>query len=439
MLDDAINYSRSDPNSDQAPSEASPQLWSISYHSRPTARFSGNMLESMLEQAQSANQRRGISGLLVAGETDFVQWLEGSQAALRSLMERIQIDPRHSDITLLDSRPLGQRLFAEWSMLFVDEVPNAAFHLPPMLAQPSNLINELKYGSEIGDVFKDLSVRAHREQGVIDTLSQASEAAKIKAQILPTNPSVDRLVRDQILPELARRARRSNSEEPTRLVGALAHAALEQDAKTIRSILRHVSLDEVYAINAQVSLLEHTERRLGDMWQENACSESDIILALFELVTALRAVSAETLPIKTTGDAPPAVLVISQPGELHMLPALLDAEVLNQHGWETVLDFPRNDDVLADRVAEDWFDAVDISLSDVFRRNHYLQHVAQTITAVRQKSRNEHIAITVGGRAFRDDVGLLMSTGADRLVPSANDIEWAMSDALRTRKRLART
>lgn len=438
MLDEASVFRRFASSPDDTQLDTTPPLWSLAYHSRPTLQFSESMLQSLLRKAQNANRISGISGLLVVGESDFVQWLEGPQSAVRSLMKQIQADPRHKDVTLLESRAIRQRLFGEWSMLFVDEIQETHFHLPPMLAQSSNLINELKHGSEISDTFTDLSVRASGTRGVIEAATPGHGTARTNAPISGTTGSIDGLLRGRVIPELIKKVKRSNAHEPTLLVTALANVALKQDAKTVTSILRHASFNEGDSINAQVSLLEQTERRLGDMWQEDECSETDIILALIELVKALRAVTAHTVPIRATGDAPPAVLVISQPGELHMLPALLDAEVLHQHGWDTTLDFPSSDDVLNQRVAEDWFDAVDISLSDVFRRKHYLKHVAQTISSIRENSRNKHIAVTIGGRAFRDDVGLLPGTGADRLVASANDIEWTISDALRARRRLSR-
>jgi hypothetical protein len=104
---------------------------------------------------------------------------------------------------------------------------------------------------------------------------------------------------------------------------------------------------------------------------------------------------------KTTAGAP-AVLVVSQPGAVHLPSAALDAESLYQQGWLPQFECPPSDKSLQDMVSNTWFDAVDLTLSTAFRREHWLPRVAETISRVRSASRNPALVIMVGGRAFAD-------------------------------------
>ena len=53
-------------------------------------------------------------------------------------------------------------------------------------------------------------------------------------------------------------------------------------------------------------------------------------------------------------------------------------------------------------VSNTWFDALDLTLSSAFRREHWLPRVAETIARVRVASRNPALVIIVGGRVFTE-------------------------------------
>ena len=67
-------------------------------------------------RSRSANQRRGITGLLIFDGMHFCQQFEGSGAEVAALMERIRQDPRHTDVAILHQGPLAERRFRRWSL-----------------------------------------------------------------------------------------------------------------------------------------------------------------------------------------------------------------------------------------------------------------------------------------------------------------------------------
>ncbi|MEM9842559.1 MAG: BLUF domain-containing protein, partial [Pseudomonadota bacterium] len=267
--------------------ENGPGLWAISYHSRPTEALTESELDQLLLQAQLNNRRDEISGLLVVGDNDFVQWLEGAKPAVQNLMARISSDRRHADVTLLEAGPIKRRLFGDWSMLFVDEMRHADVQLSPMLARPSHLIWDLKHGGDVDTVFSKLADRSHDADAVIEPVLGEVDENNI-ARDEARGGAINRLVRAHIVPALRNKVIRSNRVDAPLLATALAKAALKRDVQTIRSILARDVPDGVGTLAGQVSLIEMTERRMGNMWQVDECTETDILLALVELIKALR-------------------------------------------------------------------------------------------------------------------------------------------------------
>jgi hypothetical protein len=60
----------------------------------------------------------GITGALIFENNRFGQVIEGPRAQIEDLWEKIQKDTRHKNIHLIDSRPVDQRSFSKWTMVF---------------------------------------------------------------------------------------------------------------------------------------------------------------------------------------------------------------------------------------------------------------------------------------------------------------------------------
>lgn len=75
-------------------------------------------LKAILSQARDNNSRHGITGLLLYKHRCFMQLIEGEEAPVRSLMEKIKTDSRHSDILILQAGHQNSRQFPNWAMAF---------------------------------------------------------------------------------------------------------------------------------------------------------------------------------------------------------------------------------------------------------------------------------------------------------------------------------
>jgi hypothetical protein len=90
----------------------------IIYLSRATAPFTDDQLHELLEQARVRNATLDVTGLLLYGSQQFMQVLEGEEAAVRTIYEAIKRDPRHQNVTAYADKGIEQRAFAGWDMAF---------------------------------------------------------------------------------------------------------------------------------------------------------------------------------------------------------------------------------------------------------------------------------------------------------------------------------
>jgi hypothetical protein len=95
------------------------QLKSLTYTSLARLDLTAEDLEAIHRTARELNPLDGITGLLVFNGTHFLQIIEGAEAAIDDLVERLRRDPRHSGFEIRDQRVIEQRSFPDWSMELV--------------------------------------------------------------------------------------------------------------------------------------------------------------------------------------------------------------------------------------------------------------------------------------------------------------------------------
>lgn len=93
------------------------RLERIVYESRATGVTSSLLnLAAILGESQRNNARVGLTGALAAHNNRYIQVLEGPADNLDTLLKRLDKDPRHTDIVVLERRPIEERAFDGWSM-----------------------------------------------------------------------------------------------------------------------------------------------------------------------------------------------------------------------------------------------------------------------------------------------------------------------------------
>ncbi len=111
------------------------------YLSRATQLFSEAALLDLLQYARHYNAQHDITGILAYGNGQFMQVLEGEQAAIAALYEHITRDPRHDNLVRFADKPIAQRSFTDWAMAFA-VLSEADFSTLAGYVQPAQLGEE---------------------------------------------------------------------------------------------------------------------------------------------------------------------------------------------------------------------------------------------------------------------------------------------------------
>jgi len=94
------------------------QLIELIYVSEPAQEMSFLGLMRLLYHSYLRNTSMGITGALIFENNRFGQVIEGPRTQIEDLWEKIQKDTRHKNIRLVDTKPIEQRSFSKWTMVF---------------------------------------------------------------------------------------------------------------------------------------------------------------------------------------------------------------------------------------------------------------------------------------------------------------------------------
>ncbi|UOR06931.1 BLUF domain-containing protein [Hymenobacter aerilatus] len=98
-------------------------LHHLMYQSRATAPMGDAELTQLLTQSRAFNAAHNLTGILLYSQGNIIQLLEGPETGVRTVFTRIVRDARHTGIIKLADGPVGQRLFAQWTMGFRTATP----------------------------------------------------------------------------------------------------------------------------------------------------------------------------------------------------------------------------------------------------------------------------------------------------------------------------
>jgi hypothetical protein len=102
------------------------KLHRIVYISTSKQRLSEADLEDIRSISQKNNSEKNITGILVYGDGNFLQVLEGRKSDIHQLYGNITQDPRHHGCIILQDTVSDYRSFPDWTMGF-KEVSNIEF------------------------------------------------------------------------------------------------------------------------------------------------------------------------------------------------------------------------------------------------------------------------------------------------------------------------
>jgi len=404
---------------------ASP-LCSMVYRSRAVTPLSDFDLYELVQAAQARNEREQITGLMLYDEGRFYQWLEGPAANVAGLMRAIARDQRHTDIEILSDKPTETRQFGDWKMRLATRGARSINSGNNVVVPSLDSIESLR--ADPSGAPEWLAGLSGREAEAPSNGPLAGPAGAILKDILVS----------AVVPELLVKHAQAGRQSPFPIdnrARALADLLVGPNTEAALALLQTLQDSEGAIRHLYETLLEPTARRLGDLWGEDLCAELDITLGLAQLQRAVRVLNDEVMqPTIPKGLFLPAVLIVPEPGEAHMFSAVMDSDMLTAAGWDPITEFPASDEALQDLIADNWFDALDLSMSASVRRDSWLPKVRQTIALARHASRNPALVVVVGGRIFAEEAGAGAAVGADVQSRTARHTARAIRDGLEHRK-----
>jgi hypothetical protein len=365
----------------------------------PTEAIRGPELGGLIASARSNNAEHGISGLLHIESETITQWIEGPEGKISDLLLNLHRDPRHRDLKVLKHEPIERRVFGGWPMLLAAAPQDVVVDLQPTLALRRRVeaASEGEWGTVLG------GVGSSRTSGTPPPPISGGPFTPLAGDISedadwgPAASALARLLLDDGIPEAVK----------------LVDRLVSRQSDPLRSL---------------IAIFERTDALLSELWSDDGCDEADIILAQAALIRILRQ-QRWANPIVPWIAAPPSVMVATVPGELHLLPAILDAEVLRAKGWVPKLAFPRSGSDLVEELGRAPVDVLDLTLSGVFERKERSFDIAKLIASLRAGAGSTLRKIILRGAMAKDHPEDALSFGIDAAAPSANEIDRVIDQA----------
>jgi methanogenic corrinoid protein MtbC1 len=427
-----------------ADSSAENGLTTLIYRSRAKSPMTESELYRILDTARARNHAAGVTGLLIYDNCRFFQWLEGPTDAVEAIWRSIRADKRHTDIEVLGEEAVPARLFGEWEMKLGLQHPCSDGRARDTMTLPPGLIESLDRNPDSANYFlatlapvqsNEFANYMHSDRDESRRLHSSREGrpASKNDDFVPV--VLNRILGMEVIPALVRRHPLMTPDLQVDAihpgVAELARRLVASEPEAAFELIDQLQTGTGSIAKLCASYFEPAARALGDLWSNDDCTELDVSLGMNQLQMAVRRRNIALVPIAFHGSPMPAVLVATQPGEIHSLTATLDAEVLWHDGWDTHCEHPETDDELNEMVATHWFDALDLSLSAAFRHEDWLPRMAKTIAQARKASRNPSLVVVVGGRVFHEQADAAKRVGADAGVANSQEIGPVILEALR--------
>lgn len=244
----------------------------------------------------------------------------------------------------------------------------------------------------------DVAVRQARLASVVaDRI--IPQLLRLHTEVLPEAPPVE-LVVEALAP--------SSSD-----ISALAHIVLGSDLEAAVSYVlvlrdRGLSLETLF-----LELLEPAARHLGQLWDQDECDFIDVTLGVARLQKLLATFNGSHLLPGL--DTRRQVLMAVTPGDQHYFGASMVERFLSAAGWGVETAFDRSAEEIAQAAHAQWFAVAGLTVGS----ERSLPRLEETIRLIRRHSRNQMIAVMVGGPLFTADPALALEVGADGTAANA--------------------
>ena len=195
------------------------------------------------------------------------------------------------------------------------------------------------------------------------------------------------------------------SDEALRLVELLLQAEEGPAIEFAKALPENgFDIDSIYN-----DVLAPAASQLGELWEDDRCSFVDVTIALSRMHHIVHDLSHSYDMPKASKANTPVILLVPAPGSQHTLGILILGDVFRRAGWEVVGDPTVTTKALISAVSSERLDLVGLSVGSEAQ----IKGLPALISQIRQRSKNRHIKIMVGGPLFLANPWLVEAVGAD--------------------------
>ncbi|MBA4171317.1 MAG: cobalamin-binding protein [Hyphomicrobium sp.] len=208
-------------------------------------------------------------------------------------------------------------------------------------------------------------------------------------------------------------------------VANLTHLVIASDAGAAWGYIESVQARGVAVEAILLDLMTPVARRLGEMWETDTADFVDVTIGLTRLQGMLRRLSppfgsaeGDAVKVATGRDGcVRRIVLLPAPGEQHSFGLLMVEKFFRSAGWDVWSGLPDDPVAIRKILKTQSFSAIGYSLSS----HKFVDRLSLSIEWARRVSKNKHVAVLVGGRAFALDPSLVKRVGADMCGTDALD------------------
>ena len=216
-----------------------------------------------------------------------------------------------------------------------------------------------------------------------------------------------RTLGDETTETFARMVVSKDSESLVGFVGSLLQAG--------------ASLDAIY-----MELLVPAARRLGDYWDEDSVSFTDVTVGLGRLQQVMRAIAWKTPETGDRAGLARSAFFAPGPGEQHVFGLYIVEDFFRRAGWSTWVETSSARADLVDTIQGHWFDVFGMTVST----DRHIEEVGSNIRSVRAASRNPNLFVLIGGRLLIERPELVAEVAADATAATGGEALLVANHAL---------
>ena len=145
-----------------------------------------------------------------------------------------------------------------------------------------------------------------------------------------------------------------------------------------------------------VDLIAPAARLLGEQWEDDRVSFTDVTLGLVLMHELIHTMGYEFHDGPQEAGGVRRVMLASAPGSQHVLGLSIVAEFFHKAGWQVVLEVSPSSTELMRAVKNEWFDLIGLSVG----LDRQLSALPQLVADLKAASRNTLVPVLLGGPVF---------------------------------------